>query len=72
MREKILSGWTWSRILFLVIGILVMIQGFSADQWSGTALGLYVAAMGLFGIGCAAGNCGSGNCISKHDRDQEK
>jgi hypothetical protein len=47
---------------------------FSGCQCStvvGLALGIYVAAMGLFSFGCAAGNCTGPNCALEPDRDQE-
>ena len=62
MKERILTGWTFIRGLYLVLGIFVIIQSIMSKQWFGVALGGYFAAMGLFAFGCAAGNCFGGNC----------
>lgn len=51
------SGWSFRRVIYLLMGILIMIQAVGIAQWWGMALGLYFAAMGLFGFGCAAGHC---------------
>lgn len=72
MKNRILTGWTWVRAAYLVIGLLVIFQAASANQWWGLALGAYVTAMGLFGFGCAAGNCAGGNCAVEPDQDQKK
>lgn len=36
-----------------------------AREWIGIAFGGYFAAMGLFALGCAAGNCYGGSCETK-------
>lgn len=65
MKERILSRWTFARVLFLVAGSFVIIQSIMDKQWMGAALGTYFAAMGLFAFGCAAGNCLGGNCAAE-------
>lgn len=72
MKERLLTGWTFTRGAYLVIGIMVIIQAAVNDQWLGILLGSYVAFMGLFAFGCAGGSCFEGNCEVKHDRDQKK
>lgn len=57
MKERILTGWTIARWLYLGIGILMIVQSVISRQWFGIAIGSYFAAMGLFAFGCAAGNC---------------
>lgn len=57
MRERILTGWSIQRAAYLVIGLFVMIMFAIDKQWAGILLGGYFAAMGMFGFGCAAGNC---------------
>ena len=71
MKNRLLNNWSWSRIAFLLIGLLVIFQAADANQWWGLALGAYVTAMGLFGFGCAAGNCAGRNCSVEPDRDQK-
>ena len=65
MKERILSRWTFGRVLYVVIGSFVIIQSIMDKQWMGAAAGGYFAAMGLFAFGCAAGNCFGGNCAAE-------
>lgn len=57
MKQRILSNWTFTRALYLVLGIVVMVQSVVTQQWFGLAFGAYFASMGLFAFGCAAGHC---------------
>ena len=57
MKERILTGWTISRALYLVIGSYIVVQSLLDKQWVFVALGGYFAAMGLFAFGCAGGHC---------------
>ncbi len=72
MKERILTGWTVTRILYLVMGIAVMVQGLTEQVYWGIAFGAYFAAMGLFNFGCAAG-CYGGNYYTgtKHKTKNE-
>jgi hypothetical protein len=65
MKERILTGWTITRVLYLVIGSFIIIQSVMDKQWFSVVFGGYFAAMGLFAFGCAAGNCFGGNCSTK-------
>ena len=57
MKDRLLHDWTFMRLLYLAIGIMVMIQTFAVKEWIGFLFGAYFASMGLFRFGCAAGNC---------------
>jgi len=57
MINRISTNWTFTRVIFLIMGITVIVHSVSTHQWFGIAFGSYFAAMGLFAIGCAAGNC---------------
>lgn len=57
MKEKLLSGWTFGRLLYLLMGSFLVIQSFQDRQWVGVIFGAYFASMGLFAFGCAAGQC---------------
>ena len=61
MKERILTGWTFTRMIYIVLGIAFMIQSIMQSQWPGAILGFYFASMGLFAFGCASGNCKSGS-----------
>ena len=65
MKERILTNWTFTRALYLIMGCAVIIQSILSQQWFGVAFGGYFAAMGLFAFGCASGNCFGGNCAVK-------
>ena len=62
MKQRILTGWNFIRILYLLAGIMILIQSVADRQWMGVALGVYFAAMGLLAVGCAAGNCFGNSC----------
>lgn len=66
MKERILSGWTLTRVLYLVMGTYIIVQSVLEQQWIGILLGGYFASMGLFAFGCAAGNCGVGRYSEGH------
>jgi hypothetical protein len=55
--KKILTGWTFRRLIYLLIGIFILVQSVWKAQWFGILAGGYFASMGLFAFGCAAGNC---------------
>jgi hypothetical protein len=65
MKQRILTNWTFTRALFLVVGITVIVQSVLSQQWFGAIFGGYFASMGLFAFGCASGNCFSGNCATE-------
>jgi len=57
MKERILTGWTLARVLYFLLGAVVIVQSVIQQHWLGIAIGSYFAAMGIFRFGCAAGNC---------------
>lgn len=64
MKERILTGWTISRLLYLVMGAAIIVQGVMEQMYWGIAFGGYFVAMGLFNFGFAAG-CYGGNSYSE-------
>lgn len=60
--KRILIGWTMTRVLFLLLGVVMVAQSVWDKQWIGAILGSYFAAMGLFSFGCAAGHCFGSSC----------
>ena len=57
MLQKMLTGWTLTRAIYLVIGLVFIIDSIINLQWFGIMFGGYFASMGLFNFGCAAGGC---------------
>ncbi|MBO2544426.1 hypothetical protein J0871_08390 [Salegentibacter sp. BDJ18] len=65
MLKRIASGWTWVRAAYFLIGTFVIVQSAFEGEWIGILLGAWPAAMGLFGLACAGGNCSTGTCEVK-------
>jgi hypothetical protein len=61
MKQRILSGWNFRRVIYLLAGITIVIQSAMVNQWAGVLIGGYFGSMGLFAFGCAAGNCSATN-----------
>ncbi len=57
MKQRMLTGWSVPRVLYLLLGGIVVAQAVTEHQWIGAVFGGYFAAMGLFNFGCAAGGC---------------
>lgn len=55
--QRISRGWTFSRIVFVILGSLIVIQAVEQAHWAIMLVGLYFASMGVSGFGCAGGNC---------------
>lgn len=72
MINRILTGWTWLRAACLLIGSWVIIQSAVEGEWIGMVLGTWPAAMGLFGLACAGGNCSKGTCEVKTNFKERK
>lgn len=53
-----LSQWNIMRILRLIMGIVILVQGIKSEQWIIVGLGVLFAALPLFNMGCGAnGTC---------------
>lgn len=57
MKNRILYGWSIRRAVYFVLGSLIIAYAIMIKEWWGALAGGYFAAMGLFGFGCAGGNC---------------
>jgi len=57
MKERLLTGWNFQRILFLVFGALILFPAIKNFDWISLVFGGYFFSMGLFAFGCAAGKC---------------
>ncbi len=71
MKDRLFYGWTFKRVVYVLIGAYIIIQSAMDDQWIGIILGGYFAAMGLFAFGCAAGYCGPVNTKTESSNLQE-
>lgn len=57
MKSRILYGWSFRRLLYLAMGVIVIVYAVEIREWWGILIGAYFGAMGLFNFGCAAGSC---------------
>lgn len=60
MKERILSGWNFMRVLWLVMGVGISIQAVTEKNYLMLLPGLYFVFAALANIGCFAGNCATG------------
>ena len=61
LRYRLSSGWSIIRVVYLAMGLALVYQSFQLQEWLAVGFGIYFAAMGLFGFGCAGGACGIPN-----------
>ena len=57
MKDRILKGWNYRRVMYLIFGAIAVVQAILTKQYFLVAFGAYFAAMGLLGFGCAGGHC---------------
>jgi len=57
MKNNIFNGWNFTRVLYTLIGLVLLIHAIIDYTIFGILLGLYISAMGIFAFGCSAGNC---------------
>lgn len=57
MLQRITSGWTVIRAIYVLAGIGIIVQGVMDKQWFVAVFGMYFASMGIFNFGCAGGAC---------------
>jgi hypothetical protein len=66
MKERILTGWNFRRLIYLLAGGFVIAQSVMAKEWVGILPGAFLASMSLFAFGCAAGHC-----VTKTDHNEK-
>lgn len=65
---KFLKNWNVRRSIYMLVGIFIIVQSVLVSQWFGLIFGGYFTAMGLFGFGCASGNCSVNNVSQNRHR----
>lgn len=63
-----LKNWNVRRTIYVLVGIFIIVQSVMISQWFGLIFGGYFTAMGLFGFGCASGNCAVNNTQQNRHR----
>ncbi len=54
---RFLYNWNARRTVYIMVGVFIIVQSAMLSRWFGLIFGGYFTAMGLFGFGCASGNC---------------
>lgn len=67
MLDRIKSGWSIMRVLYLLMGITIIVQSVLAHQFAVSLFGIYFAVMAILGMGCVGGGCYS-NISNKDSR----
>lgn len=57
MKNRILKNWSIIRVVYVILGTMILVQTVMNREWLGVLIGAYFVIMGLFSIGCASGNC---------------
>lgn len=57
LKQRLISGWNFSRLLFVGMGGYITIDSIITGGWFGLLPGIYFLASGLFAFGCMAGSC---------------
>ncbi|HUH51277.1 MAG TPA: hypothetical protein VLZ11_04200 [Flavobacterium sp.] len=52
-----LKNWNFTRVLRLVMGIFIVVQGFINQEWFFVILGALFTLMPLLNIGCGSAGC---------------
>jgi hypothetical protein len=54
MKARIVQGWNWMRILRIIAGLAITIQGVYAADWLFAIAGMLFTALALLNMGCCA------------------
>ena len=68
MKQRLLTGWSFIRVLYVVLGLFLAVQSFLQQQWLGIFIGGYFASIGIFAFGCAANKCCGNNCTTEKSK----
>ncbi len=71
MKERVLKGWNWMRMLRLFAGIAVAVQGLFSSDWFLIIAGVIFSVLALLNTGCCAtGRCGYTNAASSKTNEK--
>jgi hypothetical protein len=68
MKQRILSGWNFVRVLWLVMGIGISIQAVTERNYLMLFPALYFVFAAIANIGC----CASGGCATNFNNNNSK
>lgn len=61
IKQTLLYNWNFFRVLRLILGVIITVQGIASKDWMFSIAGIYFTLMPLLNIGC----CGTGTCYTK-------
>jgi hypothetical protein len=47
MKQRLLTGWNFIRVLYLIAGVMMLVQSMADRQWLLALVGLYFTVIGL-------------------------
>lgn len=66
--ERYLKNWNFTRILRLALGIFIIVEGVTTQEWLFVLAGLAFAILPLLNIGC----CGTSGCSAPVSKTNKK
>ena len=60
--KNYLEGWNVMRLLRLILGLIIIVQGIRGNDWSFILLGSLFSLMPIFNVGC----CGASGCNTSY------
>ena len=70
MKESLLTDWSFLRIIRVVIGAVIMIDGIQTVMWLSMIIGGIFLYQGIFNVGCGA--CVGGSCEIPENKVAQK
>lgn len=66
--KNYLRNWNFMRIIRLLLGVVIIVQGFQSNDWIFVGLGALFTLMPLLNIGC----CGTSACNIPNPKNKNK
>lgn len=68
MKNTLLRGWNFMRVLRLALGIIITVQGIVTREWLLAVMGILFSLMPVLNIGC----CGASGCNIPASKSNKK
>ncbi|MBX2984649.1 MAG: hypothetical protein LC109_01010 [Bacteroidia bacterium] len=70
--KDLLKGWNLMRILYLVMGVMMVVQAVQIHDWFVAIMGIALFSMGVFKMGCAGTKscCNTSNTQTPQDKKE--
>jgi hypothetical protein len=70
MKQRILSGWNFMRMLWLIMGVGIVIQAITERNFLMLLPGLYFVFAAIANIGCFSGSCATDYTSSSSNKKE--